>query len=193
MSRFDKISLPSEISNDPLTLDSTVDALLGRSSVSRYGNSEKYHAFRGGVRDILMERAGYKSEVSGDSSMALQRAHIDHTRNERYNHPNNGVVMTVKEHLAHHILFVHNPEFIGLTYTGNVYAILRCFDSCAPVMVARGDWNKKILKYMGLQVNQSDIEEKFDALMEEVMPLIKQTCRIIKDYLLENVYTSQEP
>lgn len=50
----------------------------------------------------IKKRAGWKSEVSGDSGR-LEAAHIDHSKsNPSYNTPENGVSMTVFEHLVDH-------------------------------------------------------------------------------------------
>jgi hypothetical protein len=53
----------------------------------------------------------------------MESCHIDHTRDEDYDSVYNGFYATVIEHLAHHLLFIDHPFDIGLTYSGNQWAI----------------------------------------------------------------------
>lgn len=58
------------------------------------------------VREKIRKRAGHKSELSGtpDEVERCECAHIDHNReNPDYNNPENGIYMTVTEHLIDHL------------------------------------------------------------------------------------------
>lgn len=62
-----------------------------------------------------------KSEVSGRYDEPLQAAHINHSRSSGYyDNPDNGVLMTVSEHLIDHI---QREGKNGLTKSGNRLAI----------------------------------------------------------------------
>lgn len=81
-------------------------------------------AFSDHTRNIIKQRAKYKSEISGDNDLELHCMHLDHTKGTRhYNSPRNGIYGTIIEHLAHHMLYRDNPEDIGLNYQENQYAI----------------------------------------------------------------------
>lgn len=55
------------------------------------------------VRKQILKRAGWKSEVSGDGGK-IEAAHIDHSRdNPKYDTPENGISMTIFEHLVDHV------------------------------------------------------------------------------------------
>lgn len=51
----------------------------------------------------IKKRGGWRSEISGESGR-LDAAHIDHSKsNPDYNSPENGVSMTIFEHLVDHV------------------------------------------------------------------------------------------
>lgn len=87
---------------------------------------EHYDAFSRNTKRLIVERAIEKygrpaSEISGRDDMPLQAAHIDHDRsNPHYDDPDNGVLMTIDEHLKDHIL---REGENGLTKAGNKMAI----------------------------------------------------------------------
>lgn len=61
------------------------------------------------------------SELSGRWDMPLECAHFDHNKlNPEYDHPSNGVLMTVDEHLLDHI---NRAGENGLTKDENDWAI----------------------------------------------------------------------
>jgi len=87
---------------------------------------EHRNAFSRGTRQEIIRRAtdrfGYPaSEISGRNDMPLQAAHINHNRrNPHYDDPDNGILMTVDEHLQDHI---EREGCNGLTKAGNRLAI----------------------------------------------------------------------
>lgn len=77
-------------------------------------------AFSKQTRQKILERDGHKSVLSG-ATEKLHVAHIDHTRNERYDDPSNGRTLTVYEHLQDH---VNREGRNGLTKAQNDFAIV---------------------------------------------------------------------
>lgn len=75
------------------------------------------------IRQEIKERAGNKSELSGRSDRPLEAAHLDHTRGDDYQDPNNGILCTDIEHAAHHIIHQGNAEAIGLGEHQNEWAV----------------------------------------------------------------------
>ena len=72
------------------------------------------------------QRAGWKSEISGKSfweGWMLHMAHILHTKDETYDDPSRGICVTVEEHLQMHEKAKGHARDIGLTESGNNYAI----------------------------------------------------------------------
>jgi len=85
-------------------------------------------AFLNRVKNHIKARARNKSELSLSNEEPLEVAHLDHTRNEEYQDPSNGILVTQTEHLAHHLIHRGNAQAIGLTEEGNEWAIGQLFD-----------------------------------------------------------------
>lgn len=77
------------------------------------------------VRLEIKERANDRSELSGENGRSLVCAHIIHRggRRGRFNYPENGLLVTDIEHLAHHKLFAQNSRRIGLSKEQNDLSI----------------------------------------------------------------------
>lgn len=89
-------------------------------------NIEHHDAFSRHTRRLIVERVVEKhgkpvSEISGRDDMPLQAAHINHDKKSPdYDNPDNGILMTVDEHLRDHI---SREGKNGLTIAGNKLAI----------------------------------------------------------------------
>lgn len=86
-----------------------------------------------GIAEIKKRSKG-RSELSGRTDRPLECSHFDHTRNERYNLPENGIRLTVIEHLAYHLFFRDNASKIGLSEWGNDRAIDLCMQRATVFM-----------------------------------------------------------
>lgn len=65
----------------------------------------------------IKERSGGVSELSGQErgeEGMLICGHLDHTRNENYNNPENGLRVTKFEECAYHQMHMFEPEKIGM-------------------------------------------------------------------------------
>lgn len=72
----------------------------------------------------IKERAGNRSELSGESDRPLQCSHFDHSKkNPNYDSPDEGILVTDIEHLAYHVKYLRKPDKIGLTKRENRDAI----------------------------------------------------------------------
>lgn len=80
-------------------------------------------AFSHVAREIIKDRAGGVSEISGVNGTQMDAMHLDHTRNENYDNPAYGLYVTVNEHLLYHYVHVGIAEQIGLTEADNNRAI----------------------------------------------------------------------
>ena len=71
----------------------------------------------------------------------LEVAHLDHTRNDNYDNPDNGLLVTSLDHYAHHLLFMKRPRLIGLSKPHNQFAIQ---ETCkrAEQDAFRAGWNE---------------------------------------------------
>jgi len=76
-------------------------------------------AFSWKSKQIIKQRDGNKSVLSGETE-DLEAAHINHARNERYDDPSNGRLLTTEEHLRDHI---NRAGRNGLTKAQNNWAI----------------------------------------------------------------------
>lgn len=76
-------------------------------------------AFSWKSKQIIKQRDKNKSAFSGKEGQ-LHAAHIDHTKNDRYDDPSNGRLLTVEEHLADHI---NRAGRNGLSIEANNWAI----------------------------------------------------------------------
>jgi len=81
-------------------------------------------AFSKKSRKEIYERDGGKSARSGKRGK-LHAAHIDHTRNENYDKPSNGRLLTVREHYQDHY---NRHGRNGLTTGGNRWALGKLWD-----------------------------------------------------------------
>ncbi len=85
-------------------------------------------AFTQPVKIEIKERAKERSELSGTNSRPLVCAHLQHRggrkKRSRYDYSENGLLVTDIEHLAHHLLFKNNPEFIGLATEQNDLSLI---------------------------------------------------------------------
>lgn len=78
----------------------------------------------------MLERAGYKSEVSGKEvpPTFLHAAHKDHTKDAgHYDDLDNGFMLTVKEHMLQHLAYRGKAHLIGLSERHNEWAIMILF------------------------------------------------------------------
>ena len=81
-------------------------------------------AFSLRARDLIRKRAGYKSEISGSKDF-LECGHKNHSRKyPGYDNPDNGVLMTIWEHLQDHTNRANDPN-LGLNKEQNDWAIAR--------------------------------------------------------------------
>lgn len=113
--------------------DAEKDALYTHAQTDCAPQHRRYEAFRGGARDVIRNRAynpgfdRYESELSGEYKYVFERSHINHYfqkyNHRRYNHPDNGLYVSIFEHLAYHMLFEDRPTEIGMTRAGNKFAI----------------------------------------------------------------------
>lgn len=98
-------------------------AILGAFFLSTFAFSRK-------SRQAIWERAGGVSELSGQRTNRMECAHLNHFKDKNltwYDNPENGLLVTLFEHAAHHRMFMLNPRAIGLTYKANksaYYSIL---------------------------------------------------------------------
>lgn len=82
-------------------------------------------AFSAAVRDEIIARAGNRSEVSGRKAKRtrLHAMHLDHTKDETYDTPERGKLVTPMEHLIYHRVHRGEADKIGLTEDENEGAI----------------------------------------------------------------------
>ncbi len=81
-------------------------------------------AFSPDIRIQIKERAGNKSELSGDSDRPLQCSHFFHNeKHPSYDESKMGILVTDIEHLMYHVRYLRNPERIGLDGKENKGAI----------------------------------------------------------------------
>ena len=81
-------------------------------------------AFSRPSRREIRERAGRRSELSGRYDLPLDASHIIHSRQfPAYDHPENGIYLTIEEHLIYHEIFRPKPWLIGLSPRNNEMAI----------------------------------------------------------------------
>lgn len=80
----------------------------------------------------MLDRAGYQSEITGETTHLnrfLHAAHKDHAKDSaHYNDLENGWILTVKEHMFHHLAYQGKADLIGLTEYANDWAIQRLFE-----------------------------------------------------------------
>jgi len=80
--------------------------------------------FSGEVRYEIKERAGHKSELSGEMDRPLQCSHFFHDeKHPSYNEQEMGFLVTDIEHFMYHLRFRKNPKKIGLEKKENKSAI----------------------------------------------------------------------
>ncbi len=81
--------------------------------------------FSKGVKSEIKERAGCKSELSGEDDRPLHCSHFNHDKDnpEKYNDKGMGFLITDIEHYEYHLRFRKNPKRIGLTRKENVRAL----------------------------------------------------------------------
>jgi hypothetical protein len=78
--------------------------------------------FSGRSRDKAIARSGNRSEISGVEpgfGETLEVMHIDHTKDDTYDHPSRSLVVTVLEHLIYHRTHRGRAGEIGLTEAEN--------------------------------------------------------------------------
>jgi hypothetical protein len=80
-------------------------------------------AFSKKTRDIIKKRANGRSELSGIKGTLMHAMHLDHTRDEDYDDPDNGLYVTASEHLNFHKKHIGRASKIGLTESGNKWGI----------------------------------------------------------------------
>ncbi|MFZ5438048.1 MAG: hypothetical protein ACOZAK_03275 [Patescibacteria group bacterium] len=80
-----------------------------------------FGAFSKKTKQEIWERDGGKSKLSGQRER-LHAAHIDHSRDEKYDKASNGRLLTVREHYQDHYKR-HGRN--GLTTSGNKWALAK--------------------------------------------------------------------
>lgn len=64
------------------------------------------------------------SELSGEKGRALEAMHFNHKKESaHYDDPDYGILVTIPEHLGHHLYFRNMPQKIGLNIGENNFAI----------------------------------------------------------------------
>lgn len=76
-------------------------------------------AFSRGTREAIWQRDQGRSVESGMGGH-LECAHYDHTRNSYYDTPENGRLLTPREHYMDHF---NNHGYNGLSLEGNIWAL----------------------------------------------------------------------
>ncbi len=72
----------------------------------------------------IKERAGDRSELSGQDDRPLHCSHLNHgKKSPYYDDQEIGILVTDIEHLAYHVKYLRNPRKIGLTKRENRDAI----------------------------------------------------------------------
>ena len=99
-------------------------------------------AFSTGSRNIMLDRAEHKCEITGWGHMPLEAMHLNHDHSDKalYNLPSNGLMGASIVHLAHHVFFINEPEKIGLTRAGNNWAIDQIANRVVNWHVRKGIW-----------------------------------------------------
>ena len=73
---------------------------------------------------IMIHRAGFRSEVSGVKGRRLEASHFDHNwRHSWYDDPSNGLMLLPEEHYLYHFNGYNHPEEIGLSQEFNRQAL----------------------------------------------------------------------
>ncbi|BCX13733.1 MAG: hypothetical protein KatS3mg085_265 [Candidatus Dojkabacteria bacterium] len=86
-------------------------------------------AFSKASRKAIWERAKGVSELSGERTRRMECAHLDHDQTKNYyDDPNNGLLVTIFEHHAHHLFFEGRAFLIGLSEEANEVAIQKTWD-----------------------------------------------------------------
>lgn len=84
-------------------------------------------AFSPSSREVIKNRAGGKSELSGlgtEDGHIMHAAHLNHDKtNPNYDDPRNGVYLTVTEHYQQHLDARGKAREIGLNEHANEWAI----------------------------------------------------------------------
>lgn len=89
-------------------------ALIATAELSRWAFSQR-------TRHVIYDRAKGVSEISGKNTEPMQCAHLDHTHGTNYyNSPDNGLLLTLREHLMDHII---RGGRNGLAMEANEWAI----------------------------------------------------------------------
>lgn len=69
-----------------------------------------------------------RSEINPDLlGFRFEVSHLNHIKDENYNNPENGLVVTSLDHYVHHLLHLNNPLDIGLFKSQNNFAINKCY------------------------------------------------------------------
>jgi hypothetical protein len=95
-------------------------------------------AFGKKTREDIRDRANNRSEVSGRDDMPLEASHFFHGRGESEQHQDNGILLTLAEHLVWHKKYENSPEDIGLNKAQNDWAIGQIFLRLAKWVTGRG-------------------------------------------------------
>lgn len=76
-------------------------------------------AFSWATRQIIKQRAGGVSELSGTNGVPMHCSHIDHRRDiPNYDDPENGLYVTIYEHLEQHLEAAKQPTRNGFLPNG---------------------------------------------------------------------------
>lgn len=93
-----------------------------------------FDAFPKKQRDKIKKRAGGISEITGDDDMPMEASHLVHGDNNA----DNGVFVTILEHLGFHELFMNRADRIGLTEEANNWAMQRIIERCEDWAIQNG-------------------------------------------------------
>lgn len=96
-------------------------------------------------RDRIVARAGGASELSGMQVDTMHAMHVDHTKDEEYDNPGRGMLVTPMEHLAYHFLHKGRAHLIGLTEQDNELG-LRVM-SGSPSNTRLEEYNRAVTKW----------------------------------------------
>lgn len=120
------------------------------------------------VRLEIKERANKRSELSGENGRPLVCAHIMHRggRKGRFNYPENGLLVTDIEHLAHHKLFSQNSKRIGLSKEQNDLSVYSLVCDITK-------YNKEN------NVSEEETQEKFESAVKSWIELFDTDHRIL--------------
>ncbi len=117
-------------------------------------------AFSEGMRDLIKERAKYKSELSCRECDFLQCAHFFHDKNNpKYDSPEMGLLVTDIEHFIYHERFRKKPWRIGLKTHQNDETIQKAWDRIL---------EQRVYNLEGIAEEINEAKESWDKYFEKI-------------------------